>query len=157
MNRDKYFMSLALKEAKKAYDKGEVPVGCVIVKDDRIIARGHNQVLSKKSGVYHAEIVAINKAGQKLGDFRLEDTELFVTFEPCCMCAGAIVNSRIKRVVIGAMDIKRGFCGSIENVLDRQELNHRSIVETGVLEKECLDILQDFFKNLRSEKKSKWN
>lgn len=157
MNRDKYFMSLALKEAKKAYDNGEVPVGCVIVKDDKVIARGRNRVLSKKSGVYHAEIVAINKAGQKLGDFRLEDTELFVTLEPCCMCAGAIVNSRIKRVVIGAMDIKRGFCGSIENVLDRQELNHRSIVETGVLEKECLDILQDFFKNLRSEKKSKWN
>ena len=155
MNRDEYFMSLALKEAKKAYDKGEVPIGCVIVKDDKIISRGHNRVLSKKSGVYHAEIIAINKAGQKLGDFRREDTELFVTLEPCCMCAGAIVKSRIKRVVIGAMDVKRGFCGSIENVLDRQELNHRSIIKTGVLEEECLEILQDFFKILRSEKKNK--
>lgn len=142
MNRDEYFMDLALKEAKKAYDKGEVPIGCVIVKDDKIISKGHNLVLSKKSGVYHAEIIAINKAGQKLGDFRLEDTELFVTLEPCCMCAGA-------------MDVKRGFCGSIENVLDRQELNHRSIIKTGVLEQKCLDILQDFFKNLRSEKKNK--
>ena len=141
MNRDEYFMKFALKEAKKAYDKGEVPIGCVIVKDDRIIARGHNQVLNRKSGIYHAEIIAIKKAGKKLGD------------EPCCMCAGAIINSRIKRVVIGAMDIKRGFCGSIENVLDRQELNHKSIIETGVLENECLDILQEFFKNLRSEKK----
>lgn len=155
MNRDEYFMSLALKEAKKAYDKGEVPIGCIIVKDDKIISRGHNQVLSKKSGVYHAEIIAINKAGQKLGDFRLEDIELFVTLEPCCMCAGAIINSRIKRVVIGAMDLKRGFCGSIDNILDRQELNHKSILKTGVLENECLEILQDFFKNLRSEKKIK--
>lgn len=155
MNRDEYFMSFALKEAKKAYDNGEVPVGCVIVKDDKIIARGHNQVLNKKSGVYHAEINAIKKAGKKLGDFRLEDTEIFVTLEPCCMCAGAIINSRIKRVIIGAMDPKRGFCGSIENILDRQELNHKSILETRVLEKECLKILQDFFKNLRSEKKSK--
>ena len=157
MNRDEYFMSFALREAKKAYDKGEVPVGCVIVKNDKIISRGHNQVLSKKSGVYHAEIIAINKAGKKLGDFRLEDTEIFVTLEPCCMCAGAIVNSRIKRVVIGTMDPKRGFCGSIENVLDRQEMNHKSIIETKVLEKECLEILQDFFKILRSEKKNKWN
>ena len=142
MSRDEYFMDIALKEAKKAYNKGEVPIGCVIVKDDKIVSRGHNQVLSKKSGVNHAEIIAINKAGQKLGDFRLEDTELFVTLEPCCMCAGAIVNSRIKRVIIGAMDVK-------------QELNHRSIIKTGVLEQKCLDILQDFFKNLRSEKKNK--
>ena len=151
MSRDEDLSDIALKQAKKAYNKGEVPIGCVIVKDDKIVSRGHNQVLSKKSGVNHAEIIAINKAGQKLGDFRLEDTELFVTLEPCCMCAGAIVNSRIKRV----MDVKRGFCGSIENVLDRQELNHRSIIKTGVLEQKCLDILQDFFKNLRSEKKNK--
>ncbi len=153
MNRDEYFMKFALKEAKKAYDKGEVPIGCVIVKDDKIISKGYNQVLNRKSGIYHAEIIAIKKAGKKLGDFRLEGTEIFITLEPCCMCAGAIINSRIKRVVIGAMDIKRGFCGSIENVLDRQELNHKSIIETGVLENECLDILQEFFKNLRSEKK----
>ena len=88
MNRDEYFMDFALKEAKKAYKKGEVPVGCVIVKNDKIISRGHNQVLSKKSGVYHAEIIAINKAGKKLGDFRLEDTEIFVTLEPCYVCRG---------------------------------------------------------------------
>ena len=155
MNRDEYFMKFALKEAKKAYDKGEVPVGCVIVKDDKIISKGYNQVLNRKSGIYHAEIIAIKKAGKKLGDFRLEGTEIFITLEPCCMCAGAIINSRINRVVIGAMDHKRGFCGSIENILDRQELNHKSIIETGVLENECLEILQEFFKNLRSEKKNK--
>ena len=156
MNSDRYekYMNLAIKEAKKAFMENEVPVGCVIVKDDVVISRGYNQVMGKKSAVYHAEIVAIKKAGKKLGDFRLEECEMYVTLEPCAMCAGAIINSRIKRVIIGARDVKRGFCGSVDNLLDKRELNHKSEVVFGVLEERCLSIIQDFFKNLRKNNKS---
>ncbi|MCI5996814.1 MAG: tRNA adenosine(34) deaminase TadA [Peptoniphilaceae bacterium] len=152
MNREEKFMKLAINEAKKAYLKNEVPVGCVIVKDDKVIARGHNQVMKKKSALFHAEMIALEKAGKKLGDFRLENCELYVTLEPCCMCAGAIVNSRIKKVIVGAMDVKRGFCGSVENLLDKKELNHKVECVTGILKDECLEILQNFFKILRNKK-----
>lgn len=153
MNREEKFMKFALKEAKKAFDSEEVPVGCVVVYDDKIVARGYNKVMKKKSGVFHAEIDALIKAGKKLGDFRLEECELFVTLEPCAMCAGAIVNSRIKKVYIGAMDVKRGFCGSCFNLFEKEELNHKVEYETGILEEECLKLIRDFFKSLREKKR----
>lgn len=154
MNREEKFMLMALKEAKKAFDMDEIPVGCVIVFQDRVIARGHNKVMNKKSAVFHGEIDALIKAGEKMGDFRLEDCEMFVTLEPCAMCAGAIVNSRIKKLYIGAMDLKRGFCGSCFNLFEKEELNHKVEFETGILERECLDIIREFFQKLREKKKS---
>lgn len=153
MNRVEKFMKIALNEAKKAYEKEEVPVGCVIVLGDKIIAKGNNAVMKKKSAVFHAEIEALIKAGKKIGDFRLEECEMFVTLEPCAMCAGAIVNSRIKKLYVGAMDVKRGFCGSCFNLFEKEELNHKVQYETGVLEEECLNLLRDFFKSLRDKKK----
>lgn len=151
-NRKEYFMKLALKEAKKAFDRGEVPVGCVIVLDDVVISKGYNKVRSKKSGVFHAEIDALIKAGKKIGDFRLENCEMFVTLEPCAMCSGAVVNSRIKKIYIGAMETKRGFCGSCFNLFEKEELNHRVEYETGILEEECLEILRKFFAEIREKK-----
>lgn len=157
LKNDEKFMRLAINEALKAKKIDEVPVGCVIVKNGNVISKGYNRVVKEKSAIFHAEIIALEKAGKKLGDFRLEDCELYVTLEPCAMCAGAIVNSRIKRVIIGVMDIKRGFCGSIENLLDKKELNHKALITTGVLENECLLILQDFFKKLRESRRESWN
>lgn len=153
MNREEKFMKSALKEAKKAFEKDEVPVGCVVVFEDKIISRGYNKVMKKKSAVFHAEIEALIKAGKKIGDFRLEDCEMFITLEPCAMCAGAIVNSRIKKVYIGAMDVKRGFCGSCFNLFEKEELNHKVEYETGILKEECLEIIRDFFKKIREKNK----
>ena len=147
------FMKAALKEAKKAYDKLEVPVGAVIVKDRKIIARAHNLKETKYDTTKHAEILAIQKASKKLESWRLIDCEMYVTLEPCSMCAGAIINSRIKKVYIGAMDEKTGAVGSVLNLFEDYTFNHKVEAETGVMEKECQETLKKFFKELRELKR----
>ena len=150
---DEKFMKEALKQAKKAYDIGEVPIGCVIVFEDKIISRAYNKRNNNKSTLAHAELIAIDKASKKMGDWRLEECTMYVTLEPCQMCAGAIVQSRMEKVVIGAMNKKAGCAGSILNLLQVEEFNHQVEIITGVLEEECSAILQDFFKNLRIRNK----
>ena len=150
MNKE-YFMNEALKEAKKAYDKLEVPVGVVIVKDNKIIARAYNQKEMKNSPIKHAEIIAIEKACKKLSNWRLNDCEMYVTLEPCPMCAGAIVNSRIKKVYVGARQEKTGACGSKVDLIEEYKTESKVEVEFGILKDKCLEILQDFFKILRSK------
>lgn len=147
------FMREALKQAKKAYQIGEVPIGCVIVQDGKVIARGYNRRNTDKVTLAHAEIAAIKKASKKTGDWRLEDCTMYVTLEPCQMCAGAIVQSRMKKVVIGCMNPKAGCAGSILNLLQMQEFNHQVEMERGVLEEECSEILSRFFKELRVRNK----
>ena len=147
------FMKAALKEAKKAYDKLEVPVGAVIVKDKKIIARAHNLKETKNDTTKHAEILAIQKASKKLNSWRLIDCEMYVTLEPCSMCAGALINSRIKKVYIGASDQKTGAVGSVFNLLEDYTFNHKVEYEKGVLQDECESILKEFFKELRKIKK----
>ena len=146
------FMKEALKEAKKAYDKLEVPVGCVIVKDNKIIARGHNLKETKFDTTKHAEIIAIQKASKKLKSWRLLDCDMYVTLEPCSMCAGAIINSRIKNLYIGALDEKTGAAGSVLNLFEDYTFNHKVIVEKEILKQDCEKILKDFFKELRKGK-----
>ena len=147
------FMKEALKEAKKAYQKLEVPVGAIIVKDNRIIARGHNQKETKKNSIKHAEIIAIEKACKKLESWRLIDCTMYVTLEPCAMCAGAIIQSRIKKVCIGTMDKKTGCCGSVLNLFEDYKFNHHVETEIEICKEECEKILKDFFKQLRKSKK----
>ena len=147
------FMKAALKEAKKAYDKLEVPVGAVIVKDGKIIARAHNLKETKFDTTKHAEILAIQKASKKLNSWRLIDCEMYVTLEPCSMCAGALINSRIKKVYIGASDQKTGAVGSVFNLLEDYTFNHKVEYKKGVLQDECESILKEFFKELRKIKK----
>lgn len=147
------FMKAALKEAKKAYDKLEVPVGAVIVKDGKIIARAHNLKETKYDTTKHAEILAIQKASKKLNSWRLIDCEMYVTLEPCSMCAGALINSRIKKVYIGASDQKTGAVGSVFNLLEDYTFNHKVEYEKGVMQEECENILKEFFKKLRKNKK----
>ena len=147
------YMKLALKEAKKAYDKGEIPVGAIIVKDDQIIAKAHNLKEMKNDTTKHAEILAIQIASKKLNSWRLENCEMYVTLEPCSMCAGALIQSRIKKVYIGTMDYKTGACGSVLNLLKDFKFNHVVDVETGILSKDCEKILKNFFKELRKTKK----
>ena len=147
------YMRAALAQAKKAYAIDEVPIGCVIVRDDRIIARGYNRRNSDKTVLGHAEITAIKKACKKTGDWRLEDCVMYVTLEPCQMCAGAIVQARIPRVVIGSMNAKAGCAGSVINLLDMQQFNHQVEIEKGVLEEECSALLSGFFAELRKNKK----
>lgn len=154
-DRNNKFMKEALKEAKKAYDKEEIPVGAVIVRDDKIIARGHNIKELKKDTTKHAEIIAIQKASKKMDAWRLEGCTLYVTLEPCAMCAGALIQSRIKKVVIGTMDKKTGACGSVLNLLEDYKFNHQVEIETGIMETECREILQQFFKELRKKKSKK--
>ena len=141
------------KRGKKAYEKDEVPVGAVIVKDGKIIARAHNLKETKIDTTCHAEILAIKKASKKLNSWRLENCEMYVTLEPCSMCAGALIQSRIKKVYIGTMDYKTGACGSVFNLLEDYTFNHKVECETGILKEECEKILQDFFKELRKKKK----
>lgn len=155
MTQDEKYMKAALKEAKKAYALKEVPIGCVIVQNDRIIARGYNRRNTDKNTLAHAELSAIKKASKKTGDWRLEDCTMYVTLEPCQMCAGAIVQSRLKRVVIASMNPKAGCAGSIINLLDMQQFNHQVEILKGVLEEECSTMLSNFFKELREEKKRK--
>lgn len=142
-------MREALRQAKKAYKIGEVPIGCVIVQEGKIIARGYNRRNTDKVTLAHAEIAAIKKASKKTGDWRLEDCTMYVTLEPCQMCAGAIVQSRMKKVVIGCMNPKAGCAGSVLNLLQMQEFNHQVELKRGVLETECSEILSRFFKELR--------
>lgn len=147
------YMRAALKQAKKALLLGEVPIGCVIVYEDKIIARGYNRRNTDKNTLSHAEITAIRKASKVVGDWRLEDCTLYVTLEPCQMCAGAIVQARIPRTVIGCMNPKAGCAGSILNILEMPEFNHQVQVTRGVLEEECSAILKQFFKDLRIRNK----
>lgn len=148
-----FFMREALKEARKAYNKDEVPVGCVIVKDDKIIGRGHNLKETKTDTTKHAELIAISRASKKLHSWRLLGCQMYVTLEPCPMCAGAIIQSRIDKVYIGTMDNKTGACGSVLNLFEDYTFNHHVEVEKNVLGEECAKILKDFFKKLRIEKK----
>ena len=147
------YMRQALKQAGKAYHLGEVPIGCVIVYQDKIIGRGYNKRNTKKTTLAHAELVAIEKASKAMGDWRLEDCIMYVTLEPCQMCAGAIVQARIKKVVVGTMNPKAGCAGSILNLLQMKEFNHQVELTTGVLEEECTKVLQAFFQDLRIRNK----
>jgi len=147
------FMKEALIEAKKALDIREVPVGAVIVKNNEIIARAYNLKEKEKNAVYHAEILAIEEASKKLGDWRLTDCEMYVTLEPCPMCAGAIINSRIKKLYIGAMDEVMGACGTALNLLENYKFNHIVQTEKYILKDECEKIIEEFFINLRKGKK----
>ena len=142
----------ALKEAKKAYKKGEIPVGAVIVKDNKIIARAHNLKEIKKDTTKHAEIIAIQKASKNIEAWRLIDCEMYVTLEPCSMCAGAILQARIKNLYIGAMDEKTGACGSVLNLLEDYKFNHKVEIQRGILADDCEYILKEFFKELRKKK-----
>lgn len=147
------FMLEALKEAKKAYEKNEVPVGCVIVKDGKIIARGHNLKEIKCDTTKHAEIIAIQKASKKLKSWRLIDCDMYVTLEPCSMCTGAIIQSRISKLYFGAFDLKTGAVGSVLNLLEDYKFNHQVEFQGGILKNECENILKQFFKELRNNKK----
>ena len=151
-NKDEQFMKEALKEAKKSYDKEEIPVEAVIVKDGKIIARGHNLKETRTDTTNHAEIIAIRKASKKLKAWRLNNCIMYVTLEPCSMCAGALIQARISKVVIGTMDDKTGACGSVLNLLEDYKFNHKVEITKGVKEQECKKILQDFFKMLRRKK-----
>ncbi len=153
MTLDEKYMKEAIKQAKKAYALGEVPIGCVIVYQDKIIGRGYNRRNTDKNTLAHAEITAINKASKKMGDWRLEGCTLYVTLEPCQMCAGAIVQARITEVVMGTMNPKAGCCGSILNILDMPQFNHQVPVKKGVLEETCSSLLTSFFKELRIRNK----
>ncbi|WP_214755137.1 MULTISPECIES: tRNA adenosine(34) deaminase TadA [unclassified Exiguobacterium] len=153
MERDERFMRLAIEEAKKAEAIGEVPIGCVIVKGDEVIAVGHNRRETDLLAAAHAEMIAIEQANQALGNWRLEDCELFVTLEPCPMCAGAIVLSRVKRVIFGAHDPKGGCCGTLMNLVQDERFNHQAEVTENVLAEECGELLTVFFRNLRERKK----
>ena len=153
MDNKEKFMKEAIKEAKKAYKKLEVPVGAVIVKNGEIIARAHNLKETKYDTTKHAEILAIQKASKKLKSWRLLDCEMYITLEPCTMCAGAIINSRVKKIYIGTMDEKTGAAGSKLNLFKDYTFNHNVEVEAGVMKDECEKILKDFFKELRKLKK----
>lgn len=154
MTTDEKFMKAALTQAKKAYALNEVPIGCVIVQNNRIIARGYNRRNTDKNTLAHAELTAIKKASKKTGDWRLEDCTLYVTLEPCQMCAGAIVQSRMQRVVIASMNAKAGCAGSVLNLLQMKEFNHQVEITRGVLEEECSSMLSGFFRELRERKKA---
>jgi tRNA(adenine34) deaminase len=147
-------MREAYRQAKKAYALGEVPIGCVIVHEDKIIGRGYNRRNTDKNTLAHAEITAIKKASKVIGDWRLEDCTLYVTLEPCQMCAGAIVQARMDRVVIGSMNQKAGCAGSILNLLQMKQFNHQVEMETGILGEECSAMLSEFFRELRKKKKA---
>jgi tRNA-specific adenosine deaminase len=148
------FMKAAIVQAKKAYALGEVPIGCVIVKDDQIIARGYNRRSIDHNTLAHAEMIAIKKACKKLGDWRLEDCTMYITLEPCPMCAGAIVQARIKNIVIGAMNAKAGCAGSILDLMHIQRFNHQvdTLLLDGEIHEECVELLKDFFRELRQKK-----
>ena len=150
---DKKYMREAIRQAKKAYKLDETPIGCVIVHEGKIIGRGYNRRNTDKSPLAHAEITAIKKASKKLGDWRLEECTLYVTLEPCQMCAGAIIQSRLTRVVVGCMNPKAGCAGSVLNLLDVKAFNHQAELTTGVLEEECSALMTGFFRELRERKK----
>jgi tRNA(adenine34) deaminase len=150
---DEHYMKEAIKEAKKAEALAEVPIGAIVVIDGKIISRAHNLRESKQSAVAHAEVLAIEQACQETGSWRLENATLYVTLEPCAMCSGAMILSRIKRVVYGAQDPKGGCAGTFMNLLQDERFNHQSEVKSGVLEEECGQLLSDFFRKLRERRK----
>jgi tRNA(adenine34) deaminase len=152
MTDDEKYMKEAIKQARKAADAGDVPIGCVIVHGNKIIARGYNKRNARKTTLAHAELLAIEKASKKLGDWRLEECIMYITLEPCQMCAGAIVQARIPKVVVGAMNKKAGCAGSVLNLFQIPAFNHQVEFEQGVLEEECSAILSDFFRQLRLKK-----
>ena len=152
--KDEGFMREALRQARKAGAAGDVPIGCVIVYQDRIIARGYNRRNADKSVLSHAEILSIRKACKKLGDWRLEECTMYVTLEPCPMCAGAIVQARIPRVAVGCMNPKAGCAGSVLDMLHEPGFNHQAEVETGVLEEDCSKLMAEFFQALRTRKRT---
>lgn len=154
MTLDERYMKQAIRQAKKAEALEEVPIGCVITYEGKVIARGYNRRNTDKNTLAHAEIAAIRKASRKMGDWRLEGCTMYVTLEPCQMCAGALVQSRISRVVIGSMNPKAGCGGSVLNLLQMPQFNHQVDVERGVLEEECSTMLSNFFKDLREKKKA---
>lgn len=153
LTEDEKYMKEAVKQARKAYALGEVPIGCVIVHDGKIIGRGYNRRNTDKNTLAHAEITAIKKASKVIGDWRLEECTLYVTLEPCQMCAGAIVQARIPKVVMACMNPKAGCAGSILNILDNPQFNHQVESVSGVLEEECSKMLKDFFVELRIRNK----
>lgn len=153
MTDDEKYMKEAIRQARKAAALDEVPIGCVIVHDGQIIARGYNRRNTDKNTLSHAELLAIKKASRKLGDWRLEGCTLYVTLEPCQMCAGAIIQARVNRVVIGSMNPKAGCAGSVLNILEMDGFNHKAEVDRGVLQEECSWILSEFFRELRERKK----
>lgn len=151
---DEKYMRLALKQAQRAYALGEVPIGCVIVQNDQVIARGYNRRNTDKNTLSHAELTAIRRASKKVGDWRLEDCVLYVTLEPCQMCSGAIVQARIPKVVIGCANPKAGCAGSVLNVLQMPEFNHQVEIVSSVLQEECSTMLKRFFSELRLRNKA---
>ena len=155
LTTDEKYMNEAIRQAKKAWKMEEVPIGCVIVHEGKIIGRGYNRRTTDKNPLAHAELAAIKKASKKMGDWRLEDCILYVTLEPCQMCSGAIVQARVKRVVIGCMNPKAGCAGSILNLLQVERFNHQVEITSGVLEAECSQMMKGFFKELREKQKKK--
>ncbi|MEZ3502877.1 MAG: tRNA adenosine(34) deaminase TadA [Lachnospiraceae bacterium] len=153
MTEEERYMKEAIRQAHKAWKLQEVPIGCVIVKDGKIIARGYNRRNTDKNTLAHAELLAIRKASRAVGDWRLEECTMYITLEPCQMCAGAIVQARISRVVIGSRNPKAGCAGSVLNLLQMPRFNHQVELTEGVLEEECSSMLTDFFKELRSQRK----
>lgn len=148
-----YYMQLAIYEAKEAEKKGEVPIGAVVVYEERVIGRGHNVRETTQRASRHAELIAIDEACAYMNSWRLENTELFVTLEPCMMCSGAIMQSRIPRVIYGASDFKGGTVRSLYRLLEDERLNHRAVVEEGVLQQQCSSLLTNFFRTLRQKRK----
>lgn len=155
LNPDEKYMKDAIRQAKKAYDLEETPIGCVLVHKGKVIARGYNKRNKKKNTLAHAEMIVIDKASRVLGDWRLEECTMYVTLEPCPMCAGAIVQARIPKVVIGSTNPKAGCAGSVINLLDMAGFNHQVEVVQGVLEEECSQLMRDFFKELRLKRKQR--
>ena len=153
MEQDEKYMREALRQAKKAYALGEVPIGCVIVYEGEIIGRGYNRRTTDKNTLAHAEMMAIKRASKKMDDWRLEKCTMYVTLEPCQMCSGAIVQSRMEKVVIGCMNPKAGCAGSILNLLQMEKFNHQVEIEVGVLGEECSNLMKSFFRELREKKK----
>src|SRR5690625_290915 len=151
ISMDEKFMALAIEEAYKAKKINEVPIGAVIVRENKVIAKGYNIRETSQLALSHAELIAIQDANQKLGSWRLEDCTLYVTLEPCQMCAGAIVQARMKRVVFGASDPKAGCAGTLMNLLDDGRFNHQVEIESGILERECSALLTNFFKELQKK------
>lgn len=157
MTADEKFMREAIRQAKKAYALDEVPIGCVIVYEGKIIARGYNRRSTDKNTLSHAELIAIKKASRKLGDWRLEGCTMYITLEPCQMCAGAMVQARVTEAVIGSMNPKAGCAGSVLNILEMEGFNHQVNVRRGVMEEECSRMLSGFFRELREKKKAEKN
>ena len=153
ISQDEKYMKEAVRQAKKAYALGEVPIGCVIVYEGKIIGRGYNRRTIDKNTLAHAEMIAIKKASKYMDDWRLEKCTMYVTLEPCQMCSGAIVQSRMEKVVIGCMNPKAGCAGSILNLLQMEAFNHQVEIEVGVLGEECSNLMKSFFKELREKKR----